>query len=621
MNLNIKTKTFRLTTAAGLLLGTAVAASAAGNSVITFSVDMTAQIQNSAFTPGSSHVYARGFFNNWSTGANYDGSGSSQLTNNPAAINTNIYSGTFADTNDANGSVTQYKYYIDTGANWECPASVANCGNRIWGLPTASGGSLVLPTYYFNDTVPTGLTPVTNSVTFQVDMTQQIALGTFIPGTSHVFARGSFNDWGNDATATSPFPLTNNPAAANTNLYTGVFLGPTYTEGGEIDNPGAPEFYKYYIDTGTDWDQPTAQNTDSSGNRVYNLLQANGALVLPAVYFNDQPPIPPITNVVTFQVDMSVQAALGRFSDDYVEARGSFQGWVGGFQLTNNPASPYTNKYIGVYTIINSPGTTIYYKFWDTYFPGNYETPPSTGGNNRSFNLLTTNGNIVLPDVYFSDQTLNSIVSSNTAVTFNLDMTGAMEYGTTTPFEPSSDNVYINGDWLGWWDWRPSPDNLGPSVYQLTNNPAGNPNLYSITLTIPAANALALTYKYSIGGADNEAGFAQNHVRYIRTIGNYTMATDTFGNQYNEPNWGQLAIGTPASGHTLVSWLGLPGIELQTKTNLTSGSWVTLPATDGTSWSSGYLGTNGFVSTTNYPTTARQTYMRLIEPAAAPPAP
>ena len=616
MNFTTKTNTLRLTTAAGLLLCTAVAASAAANSVISFSVDVTPEIQNTGFIPGSSHVFARGMFNNWGTGAYYDGSGSSELTNNPAALNTNIYSGTFADTNDSNGSVMQYKYYIDTGGNWD--NNIAN--NRTWGLPNASGGRLVLPTYYFGDLVPTNQTPVTNSIQFQVDVTQQITLGNFVPGTDHVFARGSFNNWGNDNTATSPFPLTNNPAAANTNLYTGVFLGPTYAEGGEIDNPGSPEHFKYYIDhANVGYETPSAQSVDGTGNRVYNLLQTNGALVLPAVYFSDLPPVPPVTNVVTFQVDMSIQAALGKFPDSYVEARGLFNNWTGGFQLTNNPA-PYTNKYSGVYTVINNPGTTIGYKFWDNYFPGNYETPPSTGGNNRTFNLLTTNGTIVLPDVYFDDQTLNSIVSSNTMVAFSVDMTGAVLYGTTTPFNPITDAVYINGDFLGWWTWQTT--GIGPAAYQLTNNPVGAyPNIYSTTLEIPAANALALTYKYSISAADNEAGFGQNHARYIRTIGNYTMPTDKFGNQYVEPAWGQLAIGHAVAGHALVSWLGLPGINLQTKTNLTSGSWANLPWTDGTAWITGFIGTNGFVSTTNYPTTAHQTYMRLVEPAAAPPAP
>src|ERR1039458_4820583 len=125
---------------------------------------------------------------------------------------------------------------------------------------------------------------------------------------------------------------------------------------------------------------------------------------------------------------MSIQAALGKFPDLYVEARGLFNGWTGGFQLSNNSA-PFTNKYSGAWAIVNSRRDDVGYKFWDNYFPGNYETPPSTGGGNRTFNLLTTNGTIVLPDVYFDDQTLNSIVSSNTMVAFSVDMTGAVQYG------------------------------------------------------------------------------------------------------------------------------------------------------------------------------------------------
>ena len=240
MNFNMKTNSMRYGLGAGLLLCTAVAASAAGNSLVTFSVDLTGQIQKGAFTPGTSHVFARGTFNGWSTGAYYDGSGSSQLTNNPGAVGLgqNVYTGTFADTNDSNGSTLQYKYYIDTGSLWE-----NDVANRTFGLPTANGGHLALPTYYFDDQVPTNLPPVTNSITFQVDLTQQITLGNFTPGTDNVFARGTFNNWGNSPQV--PFPLTNNPAAANTNLYTGVFLGPTGTEGGQIDNPDSPQWYKY----------------------------------------------------------------------------------------------------------------------------------------------------------------------------------------------------------------------------------------------------------------------------------------------------------------------------------------------------------------------------------------
>ncbi len=615
----------RVALGAALLLCTAVGASAAGNSIVTFSVDMTGPIQSSAFTPGTSHVFARGMFNNWSTGAYYDGTGTSQLTNNPLAANPNIYSGTFADTNDANGSTMQYKYYIDTGGNWE------SVNNRQWGLPSNSGGTLVLPTYYFNDTVPSGQTQVTNVIEFQVDMTQQIALGSFHPGTDLVFARGSFNDWGNDNTTTSPFPLTNNPAAANTNLYTGIYMGPTGVEGGYIANYGSVQFYKYWYGTNsTDssgvYESIPSQDTDSSGNRVVNLLFVNGTLILPKVYFSDQAPIPPVTNVMTFQVDMSVQIALGKFNPppngaDYVEARGSFNNWSSGFQLTNNPP-PYTNKYSGVWTNVNAPSFAVQYKFWSSTFGVGYETPASTGGGNRSVTMLSSNGSLTVPDVFFNDQTLNNTLPTNTVVNFSVDMTGAVQSPSGTPFDPNSDSVYVNGDFLGWWTWRGTPDDLGPAQYQLTNNPTGpNPNLYSISLEVPVANSLALTYKYSIGGADNEAPSGQNHLRYIRTVGNYTFAQDKFANQYNEPNWGQLSIGQPSGGNVLVSWLGLPNVNLQTKPNLGSGAWTNLPATSGVTWSSGFSGTNGFVSTTNYPTSAGQTYLRLIQPAAPSPAP
>ena len=51
-----------------------------------------------------------------------------------------------------------------------------------------------------------------------------------------------------------------------------------------------------------------------------------------------------------------------------------------------------------------------------------------------------------------------------------------------------------------------------------------------------------------------------------------------------------------------MSWLGRPGVHLQTTTNLAQWSWQDLLATDGATWSNGTMSTNGFVSVTNYPT-------------------
>ena len=584
MNLTINTKPFQLTTAAGLLLGTAVAVSAA-SSIVTFQVDMTAQIQNSTFTPGVNVVNARGSFNGW---------GTSLLTNNPAGVNTNLYRGTFDDTSDANGATVYDKYCIGDGV-WD---SMAN--NRQWGLPAANGGSVVLPAYFFNNVAPTNLVPVTDDVTFQVDMTQQITLGNFTPGTSTVYIRGSYNGWGGGTA------MTNDPAGTNPKLY-------SMTVTGSPDLPDSPQFYKYFVDTGALWENsPPMLNADGSGNRVYNLLQTDGVLVLPAVYFNDQGPVPPITNVITFQVDMSVQASIGKFDPslgDYVEARGSFQGWSSGFTLTNRPA-PDTNVYVGVWTIVNNPGTAVTYKFWDTKFPGNYENPISTGGANRSFNLLTTNGNIVVADVLFSDIQLSDVLPTETVVTFSVNMTNAV--GTDSHvFNPSADSVYINGDFLGWPTW----DVLLP---QVTNNPVGS-GIYTFQQTFAAGSFLPLTYKYSINGIDNEAGFGQNHLRYIRSGGNYVLPLDKFGTALSEPQNGNIAIGAQSGGKVPVSWLGTPGILLQTAASLSSPiHWTTVPGTAGLGPPNGYLSPNGFVSLTNYTVGPNPTYFRWVKPGTQP---
>ena len=64
-------------------------------------------------------------------------------------------------------------------------------------------------------------------------------------------------------------------------------------------------------------------------------------------------------------------------------------------------------------------------------------------------------------------------------------------------------------------------------------------------------------------------------------------------------------------------------LELRRISKLFAG----IPAVEDVSFSArpgevtGYLGPNGFMSTTNYPTGASQTYMRLVEPASVPPAP
>jgi hypothetical protein len=585
MRINTKQYAF----AAGILLGTLGLASA--DTILTFQVDMTQQVLAGTFTNDGSHaVYARGTFNGYGTYA---------LTNNPTGVNTNLYTGTVDDTTDANGAQLQYKYCIDAGG-WE------SGGNRAIGLPATSGAGLRLPYVYFNDQPRTDVT-VTDNITFQVDMTEQIVLGAFIPGTSTAYVRGIINGWGQTA-------LTNNPAAANTNIYSTVIP--------QTDAPSNLEHYKFYIDTGGNWENP--QGTNAEGrvgdvNRFYNLLPGSGDITLPVVYFNDQGLAPAVTNTITFQVDMTYQVIIGHFdpSANTVECRGSFNNWAASpgvpLILTNNPSGANTNLFVGVLDIVGTPFNTINYKFWDSNpnaGGSGYESPSSTGGGNRSFNLLGGNGSITRPSVFFSDLTSTAdFLLEDTIVTFTVNMTNAVTSDTHTAFDPGADTVYLNGDFINW-----NNNTWNVLLPSLTNNPVGS-ELYSIMMTIPKGNPVALTYKYSINGTDNEAGFAQNHVRYVRQGTTYTLPMDTFGNQYNEPGFPVgLSIGAPSGGKALISWLGRPGVHLQTKSGLAGGSWYNALETDGNVWTTGITSTNGFVSRTNYPVGATPTFFRLIKP-------
>jgi hypothetical protein len=62
-----------------------------------------------------------------------------------------------------------------------------------------------------------------------------------------------------------------------------------------------------------------------------------------------------------------------------------------------------------------------------------------------------------------------------------------------------------------------------------------------------------------------------------------------------------------------LSWLGAPNVQVQTCTNLTSGSWVSHPETSGAVWSAGINSTNGLVSVTNWPAGSGKLFFRLMQ--------
>lgn len=593
-------------TLAGMLLCAAGMANAqTSNSIVVFSVDMSVQVNDSTFVPGTDSVEAHGTFNGW---------GALTLTNDPAAPNTNIYSGTTVDTTDPNGGTLQYKFVIN-GSNWETPATSQNRAAR---LPANSGDTLVLPTAFFNDAGPAE----TNAVTFQVDMAQQVNIGLFHPGVDEVDVRGNLNGWGTSV-------LTNDPSILVTNEYglvtSNVYVG-TYDV---VASPGAAQAYKFYFNNGSDhWESPAAINQDGGQNRFF----ANVPQTLPVVYFSDAPYAPVATNEVTFQVDMSAQLLSGAFdpSLDTVDVRGSFNGWSGNVNIcTNDPYAANTNIYSTVIQIVDGVGVNEQYKF--TYsgpnVPGNnaintaWEQPgpntPQIGGNR--FFAQPDVSSMVLPVVFFSDQPLNDLLGKEVSVTFSVDMNGAMGNDGYT-FDPAYDTVFINGQFANWYGWWGGANPVAVPQYQLAETPLGS-GIFSITLQLPAGTPVSFEYKYGIGEGgtpgpfDDEAGFGENHYRVVRTTGSgsYSMPQDTFGNMYREPLFGQLQIGNPNGGLVPVSWLGRPGLRLQAASDLSGSAWQDLFETDGTNWMTGYSSTNGFVSQTNWPATSTE-FFRLIKP-------
>ena len=599
--MKFKSMKFKLLT--GLVLCAAGTLTArASSTLITFSVDMSTNVLLGTFVPGTDSVSANGTFNGY---ASYG------LVQDQTQLPEYIYTNTVDDTLDANGTTVQYKFVID-GSTWE---NTGTGQNRAALLPSSSGASLVLPTAFFSDAGA----PVAELVNFQVDISQQVNLGNFVPGTSSVEVRGLFNGWTGGVTPLTQSAITV-PGEPAGSVWTGSYL--------VTNSPGGAEAFKYVIQPGTLWDAPSTANQDGGGNRYF----ANVAQTLPLVNFSDEPfSLQFCTN--TFKVDMSAVVLTDtNYNPASLSINGSFNGWGSNIGMTNNPTDLNTNIYTSS-NIVAGAGSTIYYQFRYTEL-----SSPSTivydhlngingGSGNRFFlePLSITVSNV--PPVYFNDAELDDYLTQPTPVLFSVDMNGAV--GTDAhAFDPTVDSLYINGQFVNWYAWsggvNPAP---APAGFQMVE--VGLTTIYTNTIIMPAGTSIAFAYKYGMdpasfngGPLDDEAASGQNHYRVVRStaFNPYSMPTDKFGYQYNEPffsgastSGGHLTVGAPSGGNVAVSWLGRPGANLQVKTALTQGLWQNLADTDGTNWTAGYSSTNGFVSVTNWPATG-SAFFRLVKP-------
>lgn len=192
---------------------------------ITFQVDMSEAMLLNLFHPtNGDYVIVAGSYEAFVTNTNTASPYVLVLTNNPnilitnytltpPVITSNVWMGTGAIWTDSArpiatvGCNQQFKFVVEPAGNWDSPQYPNRdtfSNNRFYTM----SGDQTLPLVFFSDAPLSYLA----TVKFNLDMSE-IAKSdvNFMPGT--VTAWGDFNGWAGGVI------LTNNPAAANTNLY------------------------------------------------------------------------------------------------------------------------------------------------------------------------------------------------------------------------------------------------------------------------------------------------------------------------------------------------------------------------------------------------------------------
>jgi len=450
-------------------------------------------------------------------------------------------------------------------------------------MKTIQGGYLVWLGFLLAITTSAAAAPVTFKVNLEYQITNTF-FPTFDTNFDTIEVKGSWDGW------SSGLALAR---VAGTTLYTNTI--------NIAGSPGTLIEYKYHTyGLNDNWDGYLGYVYTNNGNRAFILTgspQTNGP-----VYFSDQwGGVVPLT----LRVDMGAQVVVGNFVPgiDTVEVRGSWDNFSSGISLTNDPVAANTNLYSMTFPVGSpAPGGLAAYKFhvWGSH--DFYETDP-----NRILQL--TNPATVMPAIYFSDLNTNDLLLQDTSVAFSVNMTNALDIYAYA-FDPNTDSVYVNGLFVNWngyiGDWYPWAWLGGvPMTYQLVRK--GTTLIYTNTVLVPKGTSVRLVYKYGIDQfsnnfpQDDEAAFKSNRVRYVRTLGNYTMPVDSFGNMSSEISFGNLQIAPPVAGKAMISWLGRPGVHLQVTTNLVSGLWVDHWSTDG-------------LGSTNFPVNVTNRFFRLIKP-------
>lgn len=387
-------------------------------------------------------------------------------------------------------------------------------------------------------------------VTFQVNMSAQVALGNFTPESGAVFVAGDpINGWSESAS-----PL--EPSGENADVWVG-----TYEVTGTAGNACQYKFVMLSSTGATVWEGSVGPG-GGTGNRTFTISDADQTLDV--VYFNNVTSGTSVTSDVTFQVNMSVQTTLGNFDPETgtVYVAGEFNEWsASAAELTRNTTNP--DLWTVTIPLTGAVDSAIGYKFImltassTTEWEGNVGTG---GSQNRSLTL--TSAAQTLPVVFFNNL---AELPSNIPLTFQVSLGVLIAQGA---FDPSTGTVSVAGDPLN--SWSATASALTPSATDTT--------IYTGTFEVNSVSGAAVAYKYVLNGATWES--IDNRAYTITGTNAQTLPLAHFN---NVNHLGSVTMGAVANGQIALSWTAGPGIRLQQTPDLGGQSWADVPNTLGQS--------------------------------------
>ncbi|MFO1478286.1 MAG: hypothetical protein U1F98_16760 [Verrucomicrobiota bacterium] len=407
----------------------------------------------------------------------------------------------------------------------------------------------------------TGFAASAIHVTYQVDMSVQIALGNFNPLTDTVFISGDFSSPGWQSSLTDGSTNYILHASSNPSIYTNTFS--------IVNAVGAWENHQFVINPGGAFGNLHWES--SVGNRYFQVPATD--LVLSTVYWNDVSSAGNVTATpVTFAVNMSVQTTLGNFNPDtdLVLVAGDFN-WDANSAptLTNNGANVWSTTLM----ITNTVGSTNNYKFLFVPFVGSTtwenDGVGDGGARNRGFVLTTTATNLGV--VYFNNVTnANSLIVK--PVTFTVDMTVEDALGN---FTPGLDTVTVAGD-VSLNNWDASASTLSQDITY--------PDLYHGTFNVTNMVGTTVNYKFVVDAGAGALGWEANNVgpnggqnRQFAMPNAASNLPSVYFNNINDI--GSISISN-SPGFVTLRWTPGTRIRLQSASSL-SGAWTDVPNTLG----------------------------------------